>query len=224
VVKIDWPNSYRIVSSRYPPVGIFDRIADPADIEIVVALERRTNARVREEAGVLSLVRPEDRIVGPGTTPIMGAFTHTKPSRFSDGSFGIYYAAHDLDAAIAETRFHTEVLYQATAEPSADIDMRAYCARVRGRFADLCKADAGDPRLAPDSYSTSQAFGKKTYDGNTTDGITYPSVRDQAHRMAIACFRPRSISECHSHSYLLYRWDGTRQAIVSALQHETLTG
>jgi hypothetical protein len=51
-----------------------------------------TNPRLREEAGNLTLVPLEDRVSGPGTTPIMAAFTHLNPegSRFSGGSFGVY--------------------------------------------------------------------------------------------------------------------------------------
>src|SRR5437762_3874491 len=87
-----WRPSHRVVPSRFPPVGLFDRVAAPEDLEAVFTLEAMTNDRLREEAGELSLVAKEDRISGPGATPIMGAFTHLSPggSRVSDGSFGGY--------------------------------------------------------------------------------------------------------------------------------------
>src|SRR5205823_14207484 len=83
-----WRPSHRTVPSRFPPVGLFVRVAAPEDLEAVFALEAMTNDRLREEAGELPLVAKEDRISGPGTTPIMAAFTHLNPegSRFSDGS------------------------------------------------------------------------------------------------------------------------------------------
>lgn len=89
-LAINWDQSFRIIFSRYPFIGIYDRIADPADIEAVVELERLTNDRIREEAGDIALVPTADRISGPGSTPIMAVFTHAKSSRFSDGSFGVY--------------------------------------------------------------------------------------------------------------------------------------
>ena len=32
--RIRWSHAYRIVSSRFPPVGVYDRIADPAVHEL----------------------------------------------------------------------------------------------------------------------------------------------------------------------------------------------
>ena len=85
--RIKWDPSYRLVPSRFPPVGLFDRVSDPADLEVVLAVESLTNDRLRNETGEIRLVPPEDRVSGPGTTPIMAAFTHLNPegSRFSDG-------------------------------------------------------------------------------------------------------------------------------------------
>ncbi len=224
MVALDWAQSFRIIHSRYPFVGIFDRIADSRDLELLVALERRTNPRVLDEAGAIALVRPEDRIVGPGTTPIMAAFTHTRPNRFSDGSFGTYYATRQLGAAVAESRFHVELFYRATNEVSADIDMRAYCARITGKFDDLTSSASDDPRLDPNSYVASQHYGVRVYEENLADGIVYRSVRDEEHRPAIACLRPRVISNCYSCSYLLYRWDGTAQRIINVLTRESFGG
>ncbi len=223
-MKLDWSQSYRLIFSRFPFVGIFDRIADPADLEAVIALERRTNDRILDETGALALVRPGDRIAGPGTTPIMAAFTHAKPSRFSDGSFGIYYATKDLGAAIAESAYHVEAFYRATSEPSADVDMRVYAAAIHGSFDDLLSLPMSDPLLDPESWARSQSYGKAQYDADQLDGIAYPSVRDDEHRPAAACLRPRTVSNCHSHSYLLFRWDGMAQSIVNVIRRETLAG
>ena len=62
MVAIGWDQSFRIIFSRYPFIGIYDRVADPADIEAVIELERLTNDRVRDEAGEISLVPQADRI------------------------------------------------------------------------------------------------------------------------------------------------------------------
>ena len=75
VTATHWAPCYRIIPSRFPPVGLFDKVADPADLEAVFLVEAMTNDRLRDEAGDLSLVPPEDRVAGPGTTPIMAAFT-----------------------------------------------------------------------------------------------------------------------------------------------------
>ena len=49
-----WNKTYRLVPSRYPPIGLFERIADPADWEMIAHLEGLTNDRLRAEIGVRS--------------------------------------------------------------------------------------------------------------------------------------------------------------------------
>ncbi len=100
---VDWQPCWRLVSSRFPPVGLFDRVADPEDLDIVNAIEGLTNDRLLDDAGDINLVKPEDRVSGPGTTPIMAAFTHLNPegSRFTDGSYGVYYAGNTIETAVA---------------------------------------------------------------------------------------------------------------------------
>ena len=94
---IDW-RGHRIVPSRFPPVGPWDRIARPEDFEALAEVEALTNPRIRDELGVLALTPHERRVSGPGTTPIMAAFTHLNPegSRFSDGTYGVFYAAREV--------------------------------------------------------------------------------------------------------------------------------
>ena len=93
-----WKPCFRLIPSRYPTVGLYDAIADPADLDVVFAIEALTNPRIRDEIGQLQLVPPDERVSGPGATPVMAAFTHLNPdgSRFSDGSYGVYYAAQTL--------------------------------------------------------------------------------------------------------------------------------
>src|SRR3546814_19828612 len=58
----------------------------------------------------------------------MAAFTHLNPegSRFTDGSFGVFYAGLKLDNAIADTRHHRARFVAATDEPAQEIDLRVY--------------------------------------------------------------------------------------------------
>jgi len=116
VARIRWRPSWRIVPSRFPPIQLFERVADPADLEAIAVIESLTNPRLREEIGELGLVPSGDRVSGPGSSVIMAAFTHLNPagSRFTDGSFGVFYAAADMETAIAETKYHRERFLRAT--------------------------------------------------------------------------------------------------------------
>ena len=224
MVRISWGETFRIVHSRYPFVGIFDEIGDPADIDAILEIEQRTNDRIRDAIGELSLIRPGDRVAGPGSTPIMAAFTHARPSRFTDGSYGVYYAAHKRQTAIFETRYHVEAFYRATSEESADIDMRVYVAAIAGNFDDLRALPENDARLDPASYAASQAYAKPLHDADVADGIAYPSVRDPERRACLACFRAKIIKDARTHGYLTYRFDGRRRQIADVFERESLSG
>lgn len=210
--RVRWNHAFRIVPSRFPPVGVFDRIADPADLDVLFAIEAMTNPRLREEAGALRQVPPDRRISGPGSTPVMAAFTHLNPggSRFSDGSWGVFYAARSLLTAVEETVFHREQFLAATGEPPCELEMRCYRTSVDCKLHDL---RGGWPAAhAPDSYLASAALAG-TLRAAGSNGIVYDSVR-QAGGECLAAFYPDVVAPCVQAQHLMYRWDGTRIAQV----------
>lgn len=58
----EWNNAYRIINSAFPPISVFEDTLNPDDLGIAFALESLTNDRLRDQAGVLNRVRPEDRL------------------------------------------------------------------------------------------------------------------------------------------------------------------
>jgi len=219
VSRLEWSRSVRMVPARYPPVGLFDRVADQADLDAVFEIEGLTNDRLRVDLGQIHLVPEQDRIWGAGTTPIMAAFTHpnTEGSRFSDGSFGVYYAADNLDTAIAETRFHRERFLRYSSEPSMRIEMRAYYAKIRADLHDLRELKTSNPELFnpdPAAYGPGQALGAELRDRGS-DGVVYCSVRRPAGE-CVGIFRPRLISPVTQGPHFVYLWDGER--ITDVLQ------
>lgn len=218
VARVTWLPCYRVVPSRFPPVSLFDRVASAADMELVFALESMTNPRIRQEIGELSLVPPEERAYGPGTTPIMAAFTHLggEGTRFSDGSYGIYYAALDLDTAIAETVFHREKFMACTHEPPIDLTMRVYAADLDAELHDLRGRAAAMPDIYhPTDYGFAQALGAQIR-GSGSWGVAYDSVRHSGGQCA-GVFRPKALSNCRQAKHLAYAWDGSRIAHVVEL-------
>ena len=111
--EIKWHPSWRIMPSRFPPIQLFELVTNVQRLEATIALESETNPRIKNEVGDLSLVPQNDRVVGPGSSIIMAAFTHLNSvgSKFSDGSYGVFYAAKSLDTAIAETKYHREQFF-----------------------------------------------------------------------------------------------------------------
>ncbi|HEY8602722.1 RES family NAD+ phosphorylase [Tsuneonella suprasediminis] len=209
VSAVRWQPCYRIIPSRFPPIGLFEAVADPADLEAVFRIEAMTNDRLREEVGELTLVPVEDRVAGPGTSPIMAAFTHLNPAgdRFTDGSYGVFYASLTIETAIAETRHHRTRFLEATQEPAQEIDMRVYAVDLDADLHDIrAMRDSYPAYYHPTSYAVSQELGRALRDAGS-DGVVYRSVRDESGECA-AVFRPRLLSNCRQERHLCYVWDG----------------
>ena len=118
----------------------------------------------------------------------MAAFTHLNPegSRFTDGSFGVFYAGHTLDTAIAETRHHRTRFLTATDEPAQEIDMRVYAIDLEASLHDIRGlADSHAHLYDPDSYIHAQGLGAELRDAGS-DGIRYQSVRHPGGECAAA--------------------------------------
>ena len=55
--RVRWASSYRVINARFPPIGLFERIADPWRLGKFDSSSRLlTNPRLRQEAGEISLV------------------------------------------------------------------------------------------------------------------------------------------------------------------------
>ena len=217
LAALAWTPAWRLVASRFPPVGLFDRVARAADLETVFAIESLTNARLRQELGELALVPEAERICGPGTTPIMAAFTHLngQGSRFTDGSYGVYYAAHGIDTAIVETAFHRARFLAATGEAPLEFDMRSYAADIVADFHDIRGAHADHAALydpAPAAYGPAQDFARRLREAGS-NGIAYDSVRDPGGE-CVAVFKPRVIAPVVQGPHYCYVWDGGKIAQI----------
>lgn len=201
---------YCIIPSRFPPIELFETLVSPENLEVAYAIESLTNDRLRAAAGELHRVPREDWVTGPGATVVMAAFTHIgRSSRFSDGRYGVYYAALDEDTTIAETVFHTERFLRQTAEPAIEVEQRCYVGHALQPLDDIrgaVYAAFRNPDLA--SYPVCQAFAAEQRAAGSW-GLSYRSARREAGE-CIAAFRTRTVSLPMHGKHFRYRWDGTR--------------
>jgi hypothetical protein len=213
ISQVTWNPCWRIVSSRFPPQGLFDRVTDPKDLETVMAIEKLTNDRLRQEVGEIALVPEKERITGAGTTPVMAAFTHPNPSgsRFADATYGVYYAGKSVATTVSETRYHRERFLRATDEPPIEVDVRSYASNIDAKFHDLRGQQDARPDLYgpdPTAYDSPQALGKSLR-AQGSNGIAYNSVRN-AGGECIAVFRANLLSPTRQGEHFCYVWDGNR--------------
>lgn len=200
----------RIIPTRFPPIELFESLVSADELEIAYAIESLTNDRVQAEVGDLHLVPKNEWLTGAGASVVMAAFTHIgRASRFSDGSYGVYYAGRDEETAIAETVFHTERRLRDTDEPAIELDMRCHVGAVEAPLDDIRGprfAHLRDPDIA--TWSRCQSFGAERR-GAGAWGLLYRSARCDGGQ-CIAAFRPRAVSLPVQGRRLRYCWNGER--------------
>lgn len=194
-------------------------------MDAVFYLESLTNDRLRNEVGNLSLVSQEDRITGQGASIVMASFTHCsvhRPSRFSNGEYGVYYASKALETAVKETAYHRERFLNFTKEPSCKITMRVYKSKnitkplvdIRGNlYQSLRNPD-------PENYAESQEVGRQLKLSNSW-GMVYHSVRHKGGE-CVAILRPPAVQlPLIQIKHLEYIWNG--QKITHVLEVGSLS-
>ena len=105
----DQVQGYRLVNSKFPPIALFDDVANAEDFETLFQAQALTNPRLLNEVGKLELIPRSEIPFGiTGCSYATAPFTHVNQdgSRFSDGRFGVLYVADDIDTAVAEVRHH----------------------------------------------------------------------------------------------------------------------
>ena len=215
VSRVEWAGAVRIIRSAFPPIDLFEDIADPADWPLLISAEQKTNPRIMASIGNLDLVPIERRVGGPGASWLMAPFTHIspdRPSRFTDGSYGVFYVGKVFETALFETIHHHARFMARTAEsPGWTSQFREIVLSVSADLHDLRRA-AGHPALAGDSYAASQALAK-TLRSAGSDGVVYPSTRHAGGECA-GLFYPDCASDPVQGRHLDYHWDGVRVDLV----------
>src|SRR5690349_10741116 len=110
--RVVWTPVSRIIAAEYAAATIYDALpptggAAPASAELLAAIADFSNPVVQARYGHLDLVPPRDWVTGPGRGLVMTAFTFPgRPSRFTDGSYGVFYAGLEEETAVAEVAYH----------------------------------------------------------------------------------------------------------------------
>ena len=215
VTPVAWNGAVRIIRSAWPPIDLFEDIADPADWPLLIAAEQKTNPRLMESIGTLDLVPPARRVSGPGASYLMAPFTHIshdRPSRFSDGGYGVLYVGDRFETALFETAWHHARFMAQTGEaPGWTSQFREIVLDVSAPLHDL-RSGGHDDVLAPDDYGAAQALGARLR-ANGSEGVIYPSVRRPG-GTCVGLFHPDLAQSPVQGRHLDYHWDGTRIDMV----------
>jgi hypothetical protein len=208
----------RLVPSRFPVAGLFDRVASPADLEAIFELEGWTNDRIANELGLLHAVPADEWVSGkPMASVVMAAYCHPRAggARFSGEDRGAWYAARTIDTALAESIHHRSREIREVGGYDTRMQLRVYLADLSGHFHDVRTARGLTAVYDPDDYSASQRLARTLFQ-NGSSGIVYRSVR-HAGGECLACFRPRLVKNVRVGGHYEFRWEGGAEPAVRRL-------
>lgn len=216
ISDISWTRTCRLVPSRYPTVGVFDRVASPQDLPELFELEGWTNDRLSNELGLLHTVPQEEWIAGPMSSVVMAAFCHPHAAgaRFSDHTRGAWYAGRDLETALAESTHRRTMELQEIGVLDARVQMRLYHADFDASFHDV-RGGGWEHVHDPDDYEPAQTLGRELFASGST-GVVYRSVRRSGGECLVS-FRPKLVSNVRAAGHFEYRWSGSPEPRVIAL-------
>lgn len=208
---IQWPSTHRIVRSRFPPINLFEDVADPADWDAILSAESKTNPRLAESVGVLDLVPKDRRVAGEGASWAMAPFVHAstdRPSRFSDGRYGVYYAGNCVEVALFETIHHHGIFMAATGEASGwTSDFLELVGSLDAELHNIPDVPALAAIYHREDYAAAQALAAELR-ADGSNGLVYRSVR-YPDGLAVALFWPDVAGIPNQGQHFSYFWNGS---------------
>lgn len=173
---------FRLISSRLPPIDIFNDVADPSEFQDLFDLQAMTNPRLQQEVGDLDYVELSEIPWGiPGCHYAVAPFTHVSPdgSRFSNGDFGVLYIADTMDTALAEVTYHQGRYLANIDDLKFDrLMFRGLACTFGGDVIhDATVLPVASEIYHPEDYSASRALGA-CLRAEKSEGIHYWSVRN----------------------------------------------
>ena len=203
--------AYRLVNSKFPPIALYDDVADAATFEALYQIQALTNPRLQNEVGRLELIPQAEIPFGiPGCSYATAPFTHVNPegSRFSNGRFGVLYLAANLETALAEVHYHQDKYW-------ANIHGLNYerfvfrglcCSFTDASMKDATSLPMSDAIYNPDDYTHSHALGKAVKDARCS-GLRYNSVRLHGNH-CWALMTPSAVSSMVQSAHYEMIWNG----------------
>lgn len=219
-VKLQRQQSYRLINSKFPPVSVFDDVADADEFDALFALQALTNPRLQTQAGNLSLLpRTEIPFGIAGCSYAVAPFTHVNPagSRFSDGRFGVLYLAENVQTAISEVAYHQDRYWSRVPELSYE---RFVFRALSCEFADISLTNLSylPPEHAiyhSEDYSASRALGEYLRQQGGA-GVQYNSVRNQG-ALCWGLFSPKYIKQMVQHAHYELIWQNGKISAINQI-------
>lgn len=208
--RVDWPSSFRLIPSRFPPVQLYEPIAPEEDWDALKRIETMTNPRLRRARGLL-LPEDEGKI---DQNWLVAPFAYPDPERspYGDGSFGYSVVAESLHSALLIAVQRREAFLKSTAEGPTRLVMRVIKVPLKAQLADLAHIDVSDPALR---VQINEQRAAKSY------GVLVKGPRGKHDRLAIILRPTAFVSPAMQAEHYCFLWNGERIHQLFALPTET---
>ncbi|WP_213989532.1 RES family NAD+ phosphorylase [Sodalis sp. dw_96] len=222
-LNIQRQRGYRLINSKYPPIALFDDVADEEEFETLYELQALTNPRLQNSAGLPGFLPAGEIPFGiTGCSYAVAPFTHVNPlgSRFSDGSYGMLYIADDMTTALTEVTYHQEHYWQQVEGLKYDrMVMRSLVFIFDPEPAtDALVLPFSHPIYDAHSYNAARALGLSLKNQGCRS-LRYRSVR-RADSVCWGLFTPKGVKSVLQSAHYEFIWDGKKidkiDRIVSA--------
>lgn len=211
-------DTHRLISTRFPPHGIFDEICGPDDLAAIFDLEAWTNDRLQSELGRIERIPQDQWVFGtPNSSVVMAAFCHPHPDggRFTTAELGGWYAALDLETAHRETTNRRAEELREVGASDLVIQVRDYLADFDCTLHDVRDREKYAALYDPVSHEASQRFASGLREAGS-NGIYYSSVRRPGGECLVA-YRPHLVLNVRQAGHYEYRWSGSAEPTIRQL-------
>lgn len=212
--------AYRLVNSKFPPIALFDDVADAEEFDALYRVQALTNPRLQAEAGQPSLLSRDEIPFGiTGCSYAVAPFTHVNPegSRFSDGSYGVLYLADTIRTALAEVRYHQQRYWENIQNLKFDRfvlrGLRFEFSVARKDGLNATKLDLSHPIYSGKSYQASRRLGAEIRGRNSRVTLKYLSVR-KPEAYCWALFSPANVESAKQSQHFEMVWDTQKISVL----------
>jgi hypothetical protein len=210
----------RLVSTARLRPPVLSGLVGDDELDTLAEIEGATSERLLRQRRGGAGINPMEFVLGaPGHTFINAAFAYARPrglNRFNGPNRGAWYAAFEVETAIAEVSFHLTRELDNIGVYETTVDYAELFASFAGEFLDLRNLPGPQPECLNPDIDVGYPHGNAVADAARTkglNGIIYPSVRRKGGTCLVALI-PHAVQSVAQGRVIRLVWKGKREPEV----------
>jgi RES domain-containing protein len=199
---------------------VLSELVGEQDLDTLAEIEGATSDRLLRQRRGGAGISPMEFVFGvPGHSFINAAFAYARPrglNRFNGPSRGAWYAAFEVETAVAEVSFHLTRELDNIGVYATTVDYAELFASFAGEFLELRNLPDPQPECLSPDVEIGYPHGNAVADAARTkglNGILYPSVRRKGGTCLVALI-PHAVQSVAQGRVIRLVWNGKREPEV----------